>query len=240
MAASDAIGTVWIDNPPLNVLTPALSEALGAELARLAAGCRVLVLRGRGERAFSAGADLTSFQPGSGPPAALHELGTLIESLACPVVAAIHGYCLGGGLELALACDVRVAQAGATLGLPEATLGLVPGGGGSQRLPRLIGRGRAAWLILSGERLDAEQAERWGLVEFVTAELDEGIARVAGVLATRSRSTLARAKALLRETRGQASDAAELVAFEQCLASADGQEGIAAFREKRAPRWSQG
>ena len=238
MVPAGEIGTVWIDNPPLNVLTGALSEALGEALRRAAAASRVVVLRGRGERAFSAGADVSGFRPGSGSPAGLHELVALIESLEVPVVAAIHGYCLGGGLELALACDVRVAQRQAVLGQPEAAVGLIPGGGGTQRLPRQLGRGRAAWLILSGARLDAEQAERWGLVEFVVDELEAGIEQVAGLLATRSPHALARAKRLLAATAEQRSDAAELEAFDACLASEEGREGIAAFLAKRAPRWS--
>ena len=94
-----------------------------------------------------------------------------------PVVAAIHGYCLGGGLEIALACDFRIAHADAQLGFPEVNLGLLPGGGGTQRAPRLISPGRARWLTMSGERIDAQTAEAWGLVEFVVDDLDAGIER---------------------------------------------------------------
>jgi enoyl-CoA hydratase len=164
-------------------------------------------------------------------------LADLIESLPVPVVAAIHGHCLGGGLELALACDVRVAHSGASLGFPEIRLGLVPGGGGTQRAPRLIGRGQAAWLILSGEPVPAVRAGEIGLVEFVVDDLDVGVAEVAGLLARQSPAALANAKRLLHTTRDERSDALELEAFDSCLRSEDGREGLAAFRERRTPSW---
>src|SRR5207253_1020058 len=151
---------------------------------------RVIVLRGKGERAFSAGADIASFGQGHGQAGAIQATANLIESAPVPVVAAIHGYCLGGGLELALACDLRIAQADAQLGFPEVRLGLLPGGGGTQRAPRLIGRGRATWLIMSGERIPARQAEAWGLVELVVDDLEAGIEQVAGTLASQSPNAL--------------------------------------------------
>src|SRR5438067_847677 len=131
----------------------------------------------------------------------------LIEAAPLPVVAAIHGYCLGGGLELALACDLRVAREDAQLGFPEVRLGLLPGGGGTQRAPRLVGPARAAWLIMSGERIPARQAESWGLVEFVVDDLDAGIEQVAGTLARQSASALREIKQVLRDTRDERSDA---------------------------------
>ena len=140
----------------------------------------VVVLRGKGERAFSAGADITGFVGGAADgdrPAGIQPVADLIEAAPVPVVAAIHGYCLGGGLEIALACDFRIATRDAQLGFPEVNLGLLPGGGGTQRAPRLISPGRAAWLIMSGERIPAETAEAWGLVEFVVDDLEAGIAR---------------------------------------------------------------
>jgi enoyl-CoA hydratase/carnithine racemase len=197
----------------------------------------VVVLRGAGERGFSAGADVNSFTGGDGPPGGIQTLADAIEALDLPVIAAIHGYCLGGGLELALACDLRVARRDATLGFPEVGLGLLPGGGGTQRAPRLVGRGRAAWLLMSGERITAARAESWGLVEFVVDDLDAAIAELGGTLAARSASALAELKRLLRETRDERSDARELEAFAACLRSADGREGIAAFLEKREPRF---
>ena len=155
-----------------------------------------------------------------------------------PVVAAIHGYCLGGGLEIALACDFRIAQRGAQLGFPEVNLGLLPGGGGTQRAPRLISPGRARWLVMSGERIPAETAEAWGLVEFVVDDLDEGIARYVEPLAKQSPHAIRQIKELLLDTRDDRSDDREILAFAACLNSDDGQEGVAAFLEKRAANWT--
>ena len=232
------VQTVWIDNPPVNTITEAVAAAVTADLERLDSDTRVVVLRGKGERGFSAGADLTAIRDDGSPPAGIQPLADLIESLAVPVVAAIHGHCLGGGLELALGCDLRLAHSGAGLALPEVRLGLIPGGGGTQRAPRLIGPGRAAWLTMSGERLTALEAERWGLVEFVVDDLDEGIERVAGTIASQSPHSVRELKRLLRATRERRDDRLELEAFARCLRSEEGREGIAAFLEKRAPDWA--
>jgi enoyl-CoA hydratase/carnithine racemase len=234
------IRTVWLDNPPVNAVSAGVVAAVRAELERLDDETRVVVLRGRGDRAFSAGADIAAFADGDGPPAGIQPLADLIEAAPVPVVAAIHGYCLGGGLEIALACDVRVAHAGAQLGLPEVRLGLLPGGGGTQRLPRLIGQGRAAWLIMSGERIPASVAERWGLVQHVVDDLDEGIDLVAGTLAEQSPNAVREIKLLLHATRDERGDGIEVDAFYRCLRSEDGREGIAAFLEKRDARWRGG
>jgi len=222
------IKTIWLDNPPVNAVSAAVIEHLWSELEALA-DARVVVLRGAGERAVSLGE--------SDRPAGITPLAAHIESLDVPVVAAIHGYCLGGGLEIALACDVRLATKDAQFGFPEVRLGLLPGGGGTQRAPRLIGAGRAAWLIMSGERIPAEQAERWGLCERVVDDLEAGIELVAGTLARQSPHALRQIKALLRDTRGEPDYGRELAAFGDCLTSDDGQEGIAAFLEKREPRF---
>ncbi len=233
------IKTVWIDNPPVNAVSRAVIEHLWAELEDTG-DARVVVLRGAGERAFSAGADITGFGSlGEGErPAGITPLAAFMESLDVPIVAAIHGYCLGGGLELALACDVRLATRDAQLGFPEVRLGLLPGGGGTQRAPRLIGAGHAAWLVMSGERISADRAERWGLCELVVDDLEAGIEQVAGTLAKQSPHALAQIKALLRDTRGAPDYDRELEAFATCLQSEDGQEGIAAFLEKREPHWA--
>ena len=234
------VKTVWIDNPPVNVITTEVAAAIRSDLEQLDPETRVVVLRGKGDRAFSAGADLSGIE-GAGvdaPPADIQPVADLIESARVPVIAAIQGYCLGGGLELALACDLRVAHADAQLAFPEVGHGFIPGGGGTQRAPRLMGPGRAAWLIMSGERISAEQAERWGLVELVVDDLDAGIARVAGTLAAQSPVALREAKQLLLATREERSDRLELEAFVRCVESEDGREGIAAFLEKRKPVWT--
>jgi enoyl-CoA hydratase/carnithine racemase len=234
------IKTVWLDNPPVNAVGSVIVDHLWSELDPLDPEVRAVVLRGRGDRALSAGADITGFVGADGAserPGGIQPLADLFESLPVPVVAAIHGFCLGGGLELALGCDVRIAHAGAQLGFPEVNLGLLPGGGGTQRAPRLIGGGRAAWLIMSGERIDARQALDWGLVDFVVDDLDEGIERLVGPLATKSPHAIAQIKRLLRETRDTRSDDREAQAFAVCLQSEDGQEGVAAFLEKRPAVW---
>ena len=234
------IKTVWLDNPPVNAVNRVIIDTLWTELESLDDDVRAVVLRGKGERAFSAGADIAGFQgdaDSSGRPAGIQPVADLIERAPVPVVAAIHGYCLGGGLEIALACDIRIAHADAQLGFPEVNLGLLPGGGGTQRAPRLISPARARWLIMSGERIPAHTAEAWGLVEFVVDDLDAGIAHYVEPLAKQSPHALREIKALLRDTRDARSDEREVDAFVACLASEDGQEGVAAFLEKREPRW---
>jgi enoyl-CoA hydratase / 3-hydroxyacyl-CoA dehydrogenase len=235
------IKTIWLDNPPVNAVDRGIIETLWSELEQLDDEVRVVVLRGRGDRAFSAGADITGFQgdgDASRRPAGIQPVADLIESTPVPVVAAIHGYCLGGGLEIALACDFRIAQADAQLGFPEVNLGLLPGGGGTQRAPRLISPGRARWLVMSGERIPARTAEAWGLVEFVADDLEEGIARYVEPLARQSPHAIGQIKSLLRDTRDERNDEREVHAFAACLQSEDGQEGVAAFLEKREARWT--
>jgi enoyl-CoA hydratase / 3-hydroxyacyl-CoA dehydrogenase len=234
------IKTVWLDNPPVNAVNRGIIDTLWTELERLDDDVRVVVLRGKGDRAFSAGADIAGFQgdgDASGRPGGIQPVADLIESAPVPVVAAIHGYCLGGGLEIALACDLRIAHVDAQLGFPEVNLGLLPGGGGTQRAPRLISAGRARWLIMSGERIPARTAEEWGLVEFVVEDLDDGIARYVDPLAKQSPHALRQIKSLLHDTRDVRDDEREVHAFAACLQSEDGQEGVAAFLEKREARW---
>jgi enoyl-CoA hydratase/carnithine racemase len=235
------IKTVWLDNPPVNAINGGIIETLWSELETLDDDVRAVVLRGRGEKAFSAGADIGGFVGGgsdSDRPAGIQPAADMIERVPVPVVAAIHGFCLGGGLEVALACDLRIAHRDAQLGFPEVNLGLLPGGGGTQRAPRLISPGRARWLIMSGERIDAATAARWGLVEFVVDDLEEGIARYVEPLAKQSPHAIGQIKQLLRETRDERDDEREVEAFAACLQSEDGQEGVAAFLEKREARWT--
>jgi enoyl-CoA hydratase / 3-hydroxyacyl-CoA dehydrogenase len=235
------IKTVWLDNPPMNAVNRGITDTLWNELESLDPDVHVVVLRGKGERAFSAGADIGGFvsaDDGDDRPGGIQPVADLIERTPVPVVAAIHGYCLGGGLEIALACDFRIATRDAQLGFPEVNLGLLPGGGGTQRAPRLIAPGRARWLIMSGERVPAETAASWGLVEFVVDDLEEGIARYVEPLSKQSPHALRQIKALLHETRDARNDDREFEAFAACLGSDDGQEGVAAFLEKREARWA--
>jgi enoyl-CoA hydratase len=208
---------------------------------------RVLVLTGAGPKAFVSGADIAEMADRTpleqrrvmaGP--SIYEA---LWSLPKPVVAAINGYCLGGGLELAMACDIRVASTAARFGQPEIALGLIPGGGATQRLPRIIGSGAAARLIFTGDPIDAVEAHRLGLIDELVPP-DELIVRalaLAGRIATRSPVALAAAKDALRtalSTPMAAGLRAEATLFQLCFASADGSEGMKAFREKRLPTFS--
>jgi enoyl-CoA hydratase/carnithine racemase len=237
--ALPVVDVVWLDNPPVNAVNPAMLETIEAAVAGVDESTRVLVLRGRGDRAFSVGADVKDFAAGDPSlAAAIQRTTSLIESSPVPVLAAIHGYCLGGGLELALGCDLRIATEDARLGFPEIRLGLIPGGGGTQRAQRLIGPGRARSMLTSGDQIPAVKAQVWGLVEFVVETLDEGIEQVGGGLASVSPHALRELRQLLRETQEETSYEKELAAFARCLASDDGREGVAAFLEKRPPVWT--
>ena len=194
-----AVAVVTIDHPPVNALSAPLLEELEAEIDRLDAddAVRAIVLRGAGERAFVAGADISEFPSlreaaaeahESGSARGIQKLGARMDKARTPFVAAIHGFCLGGGLELAMCCDIRVASEDAQLGQPEIKLGLIPGGGGTQRLPRLVGLGRALLLNMTGDFVDAQTAYGWGLVEKVVPreELHEAALGIARTIAARS------------------------------------------------------
>ena len=201
----------------------------------------VVVLRGKGERAFSAGADITGFVGGAADgerPAGIQPVADLIEAAPVPVVAAIHGYCLGGGLEIALACDFRIATRDAQLGFPEVNLGLLPGGGGTQRAPRLISRGRAAWLTCPASGSPPRPPRR-GVSSSSSSTTSRRESRSTSSRSTsRARTRSARSKRLLHDTRDARSDEREVQAFAACLNSEDGQEGVAAFLEKRQANWT--
>ena len=247
-----AVALVTIDNPPMNALSAALVAELEAEVGRLDSDpeTRAVVLRGAGERAFVAGADIKEFpalrEAGGnegGAARGLHAIGRRMDAAHTPFVAAINGYCLGGGLELAMCCDVRICADNAHLGQPEIKLGLIPGGGGTQRLPRLIGVGRANLLNLSGEFIDAETAYAWGLVEKVVPadELIADATAVAASFAAVSPHAVAVIRELARTTRDLSLEEGlrrEADAFRRCLLSEDGQEGVAAFVEKRQPEFT--
>ena len=166
----------------------------------------------------------------------MQPLADLIESLPVPVVAAIHGYCLGGGLELALACDLRPRRTGATARPARGRLGLLPGGGGTQRARGWSAPGRAAWLIMSGERLDAPRAER-GASSSSSSTTSTRASSGSPARSRRRARPRSRAEAAASCDPEARSDALELAAFAGCVASADGREGVAAFLEKRAPAW---
>jgi len=246
------VAVVTIEHPPVNALSAPLLEELEAEIERLDAdgNVRAVVLRGAGEKAFVAGADISEFPSlreaasGEGGSArGIQKLGARMDAARLPFVAAIHGFCLGGGLELAMCCDIRVASDDARLGQPEIKLGLIPGGGGTQRLPRLVGIGRALLLNLTGEFVDAATAYEWGLVEKVVprAELEESALEIARTIAARSPHSVAVLRELARTTRDLPLEEGlrrEADAFRRCLTSEDGAEGVAAFLEKREPTFT--
>ena len=247
-----AVALVTIDNPPLNALSAGLLQELEAEVDRLDGdeATRAIILRGSGDRAFVAGADIKEFpalrEAGGGEGGAargLHALGHRMDASRTPFVAAIRGYCLGGGLELAMCCDVRICADDAQLGQPEIKLGLIPGGGGTQRLPRLVGTGRANLLNLGGEFIDAETAYAWGLVEQVVPsdELISAATAVAASFAARSPHAVAVIRELARTTRDLSLEEGlrrEADGFRRCLVSEDGREGVTAFVEKREPTFT--
>jgi enoyl-CoA hydratase len=246
------VAVVTIDHPPVNALSAALLEELESELERLDAddGVRAIVIRGAGERAFVAGADISEFpslraaaaEEGGGSARGIQRLGARMDAARTPFVAAIHGFCLGGGLEVAMCCDIRVASDDAQIGQPEIKLGLIPGGGGTQRLPRLVGLGRAQLLNMTGDFVDARTAYEWGLVERVVArdELLDAALEIARSIAARSPVAIGVLRELARTTRDLSLEEGlrrEAEGFRRCLASEDGLEGVTAFLEKREPQF---
>jgi enoyl-CoA hydratase len=247
----NGVAIVTVNRPDaLNALDLETLRALHERLGELAADprTRVVVLTGAGERAFIAGADIKYMQGldvlearewgGIG-----HACGALLETMPKPTIAAINGYALGGGCELALACDLRYAASTAKLGQPEISIGILPGWGGTQRLARVTGLGFARELILTGRTVASDEAERRGLVNavFEPEELLEKTLETAALLASKSAVALAAAKEaanLALQGAHEANLRREATAFALLFATEDQKEGMAAFVEKREPRFS--
>ncbi|MBA3557942.1 MAG: enoyl-CoA hydratase/isomerase family protein [Gemmatimonadaceae bacterium] len=203
---------------------------------------RAIVITGAGDKAFIAGADIGEFE-GRGPveqyrAMKLPTVFNALEQSPKPVIAAINGYCLGGGMELALACDIRLASSSARFGQPEVNLGIIPGGGGTQRLPRIIGQGAALKLILTGELIDASEALRLRLVEEVCApeQLVERAVALGETIASKSPVAVSAAKEATRAALSLSLEDGlklETALFQLCFASQDKVEGVRAFLEKR-------
>jgi enoyl-CoA hydratase len=238
-----AVAVVTIDREKaLNALDVATLTELRDRLRELAGdeSVRAVVLTGAGEKAFAAGADIkymSGLDAGQAQAwgALGHETTGLLESMPKPAIAAINGFALGGGCELALACDLRYASSSAKLGQPEINLAIVPGWGGTQRLARVAGIAFAKDLIFSGRSVDAEEALRAGLVNAVADPVLERALEVAHSLAAKSAVAMAAAKRLVNLAPGALD--AEAREFGELFASEDAKEGLTAFAEKRPPRF---
>jgi enoyl-CoA hydratase len=204
----------------------------------------VVVFTGAGDKAFIAGADIGEFAGRTAVTQREVMLGrslfTAIDSFPKPVIAMINGYCLGGGCELALCCDLRIASETASFGQPEINLGIIPGGGGTQRLPRLVGEGKAMEMILTGDILDARTAFNFGLVNWVVpaADLEAKTMEIAGRIAEKSPVALRMAKEAVKLAARSNLDEGlrrEVDLFALCFSSEDKDEGVTAFLEKRKP-----
>lgn len=246
-------GVLWITiNRPdkLNALNRDVIQEL-SDLLDASAGngqIRALVITGAGEKAFVAGADISefsSFRPEEGKALARDGQQKLFDKLAAfprPVIAAVNGFALGGGLELAMAAHVRIAADHAKMGLPEVSLGLIPGYGGTQRLPKLIGPGRAFEMIFSGKMITAPEALQYGLVNQVVpmAELKKAAAEMAASFLKNSSTAQAAAIQAIQSGiyNGEAGFQAEIDAFGSLFGTQDFKEGTTAFLEKRKPNFS--
>lgn len=245
----DAVALLTLNRPDaLNALSSEMLRALGGRIVEIAAdaGVRAVVLAGEG-RAFAAGADIAEMRDFTPEQAeAFSQLGhdtfAALEALSVPTLAAVSGFALGGGCELACACDWIYASEQARFGQPEVALGVIPGFGGTSRLARRVGLAWAKELVLTGERIDAETAQRIGLVNriFPHGELVERAVAVGRVIAQRGPLAVAGAKCVLQE--GQDADlrvanALERKAFALAFASRDRAEGMAAFVERREPEF---
>jgi enoyl-CoA hydratase len=248
---AEGIAVVTINRPhALNAFNSEQLDLLGAAFHALGQNrsVRVVILTGAGDRAFAAGADIkemVDLTPAEGMAFGRkgQALTSAVERLPHPVIAAVNGYAFGGGCELAIACDIRLASANARFAQPEVSLGIPPGWGGTQRLPRLIGPGLAAEMIFTGRQVEAEEAQRIGLVNAVHP-LDQLMAaarEMAGRIARNSPAAIRASKSLMALTftgDPAAGLAAEVASFGAAFAAADRSEGMRAFVEKRTAEFA--
>ncbi|KZE38964.1 hypothetical protein AV656_08685 [Bhargavaea cecembensis] len=238
-----------ISNPPMNTLNADVLKELDEAITKIAEDktVRALIITGDGERAFVAGAEISEFLglDEETAPALLGKGSGIfrrIEQLEIPVIAAINGYALGGGLELALACDIRVAAAKAKVGLPEAKLGIVPGYGGTQRLTRIAGPGTAKELIFTGRMMDADEAQRRGIIEVISdGEVLDKAQDIAEAITKNGPLAVSAAKRAIDEGAALPLDDALRLETDICsplFGSGDMREGATAFLEKRQPQFT--
>ena len=248
---NDAVAVVTVNRPSqLNALNSATINELSTVLdtLRADASVRAVVMTGAGEKAFVAGADIKEFahfsvEEGRKLSAEGHRaLFNKVENLNKPVIAAINGYALGGGLELAMSAHMRIASSDARLGLPEVSLGVIPGYGGTQRLTRLVGMGKALEMICTAGMIKADEALQWGLVNQVVApeNLQEAAMKLASKIAQQSPTAIGYALDAVRAGFEPGGDGlqAEIEAFGKCFGTADFKEGTTAFIEKRKPAFT--
>ncbi|PYS93454.1 MAG: crotonase [Acidobacteria bacterium] len=245
----ERVAIITINRPDKrNALNIKTREEGAAALEELRAddSVRVVVITGAGDKAFIAGADIAEF---AGRTAVTQRdvmtgqsLFTAIDSFPKPVIAMVNGYCLGGGCELAMACDLRIASERASFGQPEINLGIIPGGGGTQRLTHLVGEGKAMELILTGEIINAQAAHAIGLVNMVVLheELEAKTMELANRIAEKSPIALRLAKEAVKTAARSSLDEGlrrEIDLFALCFSSEDKDEGVKAFLEKRKPEF---
>lgn len=244
---SGQICTLTIQSPPANALSSVLLDDLALQLDRIEKEDQPKVIVLKGERKFfSAGADIKEFTSlqGASDYRSLSERGQQLfarmEAFPVPIIAAIHGAALGGGLELAMACHIRIVTEKAKLGLPELTLGIIPGFAGTQRLPHLVGSQKAYEMILTGEPISGTDAYKWGLANKVVPEdkLAQTVSELAAKLASKSKPAINRVMQLIPYARSEQFEAGvekERERFAEVFGSEDAKEGIQAFIEKRDP-----
>ncbi len=244
------VATLTINRPDkLNALNIATRSRLVEELDDLAANddIRVVIVTGAGEKSFIAGADIAEFE-GRSPVEQFRVMTDssvflAVDQFPKPIIAAINGFCLGGGCELALACDIRIASEKAKLGQPEINLGLLPGGGGTQRLPRLVGMGAALKMLYTGDFIRADEAHRIGLVDEVVPpdQLQARVKELADTIASKSPVALRLIKQAVRTSMRTSLDEGlkqEVTLFSLAFASEDKEEGVDAFLNKRQPTFT--
>ena len=235
---------ITINRPTkLNALNKKTIEELHQALSLLEAAPKIkaIIIIGKGEKAFVAGADIAEFSDFSveeGTELAASGqtlLFSFIEKMSTPVIAAINGYALGGGLELAMCCHIRVASPNAHMGLPETSLGVIPGYGGTQRLPQLIGKGRALEMILTAEMISAEKAHSWGLINHIVPqeELISYCKNLSNKITKNAPTAVAAAIASVNAGFTQTGYQKEVREFGACFGTEDFKEGTTAFLEKR-------
>lgn len=250
---TEGVAIVTIDNPPMNVLSRQVTKELGEVFTAIAKDDEVIVaiLTGAGNRAFMAGADIKEFPQSLGMEKdklkknnlKTHEVLNFIADIPKPTIAVLNGLALGGGCELALTCDIRIAEVNVKIGLPEIKLGLFPGGGGTQRLPRLIGAPKAKELMFLGEPLSAEDALKIGLVNQVVESgkgMDNALS-MAKRMAGYSLQALSRIKEAVNKGFDTSLDEGleiEAELFAEVFGTEDVREGVQAFIEKRSPSFN--